>query len=97
MLSVLDASGVPGSGYLNGNSFWVGSRVFCEDLQNRKRLKLNYNKLAKVPFYNHTFPPYTLGFVVALIKDSNNTLRQEIPIADIVSAYIVSNLLFFYY
>lgn len=81
----MDASGVPRDSFLNENNFWIGSIQFCQEIENRKPLKLNYNKILKLPVDNNTFPPYSLSFVVAYVKSNNITLKQYFPMAQQVS------------
>lgn len=73
---VLDASGTPGSGFLFGNNFWLGSNVFCNELQNRAPLKLNLRKVPHPKHTNYTYPPYQLSFVISFIRHNSSLLQR---------------------
>lgn len=88
----MDASGVPDSGFYDGNNFWIGSHQFCLELQDRNRLKINYNRIPNFPINNYTYPPYKMNFLIYNIKH-NSTI--QVHFRRNLDASIVYNLFFY--
>lgn len=91
----MDASGGPGSGFLFGNNLWIGSHVFCNELQTRKPLTVNYIKIKPPVIKNDTFPPYEMDFVVSYYRynSSLQTQTARSPIVIMLLVLFIVNLL----
>ncbi|XP_076673735.1 nose resistant to fluoxetine protein 6 [Andrena cerasifolii] len=83
-LRMLDASGAPGSGFTEGNNYWLGKRDQCKFLSAKTSMALSppvrrNNSLYRDPELE--YPPYELNFFIAHMVH-NSTLQYHTTISD---------------
>lgn len=84
---VLDVSGVPPWGFINGNNFWLGGKSDCNYLSNNYTLSLSQKIQKNNSLYrnsNEEHPPYELHFFAARMRH-NSTVQYHIELAKEVS------------
>ncbi|XP_029050764.2 nose resistant to fluoxetine protein 6-like [Osmia bicornis bicornis] len=87
-LRMLDASGQPTSGYVSGNNYWVGNRLECEFLSQKRQFPLSEKKIRNNSIYRNPaeeFPPFELNFFGAHLSQ-NGTVQYHIsvPLEEII-------------
>lgn len=83
-LRMLDASGEPGSGFTEGNNYWLGKRDQCKFLSAKMGMALSppvrrNNSLYRDP--EQEYPPYELNFFTAHMVH-NSTLQYHTTVSD---------------
>lgn len=81
---MLDASGEPGSGFTEGNNYWLGKRDQCKFLSAKTSMALSpsvrrNNSLYRDP--EQEYPPYELNFFIAHMVH-NSTLQYHTTISN---------------
>ncbi|CAL7947882.1 unnamed protein product [Xylocopa violacea] len=82
-LRMLDASGLPFFGFMNGNNYWTGSLLDCNFLsanvtpvyseKNRRNFSLYRNE-------NEEFPPFQLSYFITTLRQ-DSTLQYHIGVS----------------
>ncbi|XP_063973243.1 nose resistant to fluoxetine protein 6-like [Diachasmimorpha longicaudata] len=78
-LRMLDSSGVPRSGFIYGNNYWIGSKSQCYDTLNPEPLSLHPKWLANNTLYRNPkeeLAPYQLNYFAAHFQH-NSTLQYH--------------------
>ncbi|XP_077264331.1 nose resistant to fluoxetine protein 6-like [Temnothorax americanus] len=79
-LKVLDSSGCFESGFLYGNSYWLGSHSQCLDTMNTIPLQISQRKILNNTLYRDPrkeFPPFQINYFVAHFRH-NNTIQYHV-------------------
>ncbi|KAJ8921442.1 hypothetical protein NQ315_003060 [Exocentrus adspersus] len=77
---VMDASGMPESGFIYGNNFWVGSHFECRDISNTRPLEVNHEKVLHLQT-PYDYPPFSLGFFMVHVgHNSSLQLHTHLPL-----------------
>lgn len=82
-LRMLDASGVPPWGFINGNNFWLGGKNDCNYISKNYTLSLSQKIQENNSFYrnsNEEYPPYELHFFAARMRH-NSTIQYHIELS----------------
>ncbi|XP_018399200.1 PREDICTED: uncharacterized protein LOC108776943 [Cyphomyrmex costatus] len=88
-LKMLDSSGEFESGFLYGNTYWLGSRSQCLDTMNTAPLQIAEQKISNITVYrepNKEFPPFEVNYFVAHLRH-NSTLKYYVNVfnEDVIS------------
>ncbi|KAF3422276.1 hypothetical protein E2986_05851 [Frieseomelitta varia] len=78
-LRVLDSNGMPSSGFVNGNNFWIGDRQNCKLLSENHTLLFSEDVRKNNSIYRNPkeeFPPFKVHFFAARIRH-NSTLQYH--------------------
>ncbi|XP_018044351.1 PREDICTED: nose resistant to fluoxetine protein 6-like [Atta colombica] len=81
-LKVLDSSGGFKSGFLYGNTYWLGSRSQCLDTMNTTPLQIAEQKISNITLYcdpHKEFPPFEVNYFVAHLRH-NSTLKYYVNV-----------------
>ncbi|XP_046145166.1 nose resistant to fluoxetine protein 6-like isoform X3 [Osmia bicornis bicornis] len=81
-LRMLDASGQPASGYISGNNYWLGNRLECKFLSQKRQFPLSEKKIRNNSLYRNPaeeFPPFELNFFGAHLSQ-NGTMQYHISL-----------------
>ncbi|KYQ46606.1 Nose resistant to fluoxetine protein 6 [Trachymyrmex zeteki] len=81
-LKVLDSSGGFESGFLYGNTYWLGSRSQCLDTINTAPLQIAEQKISNITLYrdpHKEFPPFEINYFVAHLRH-NSTLKYYVNV-----------------
>ncbi|KYN22153.1 Nose resistant to fluoxetine protein 6 [Trachymyrmex cornetzi] len=83
-LKVLDSSGGFESGFLYGNTYWLGSRSQCLDTMNTAPLQIAEQKISNITLYrdpHKEFPPFEVNYFVAHLRH-NSTLKYYVNVVN---------------
>lgn len=78
-MKVLDSSGLPKSGFLYGNNFWLGKRSQCADLSVRRPLPIRKKMILNETLYRppiHEYPPFEFRYFLATARH-NSTMQYH--------------------
>lgn len=84
---MLDSSGGFESGFLYGNTYWLGSRSQCLDTINTAPLQIAEQKISNITLYrdpHKEFPPFEINYFVAHLRH-NSTLKYYVNVFNEVS------------
>ncbi|XP_043253992.1 nose resistant to fluoxetine protein 6-like [Colletes gigas] len=73
-MKILDSNGVPGTGYISGNNYWLGDRLECNRINDRNVPQLKWSLLDNGTRYNdisYEVPPFTVNFYVVQIHEES--------------------------
>ncbi|XP_076627065.1 nose resistant to fluoxetine protein 6 [Colletes latitarsis] len=73
-MKILDSNGLPGTGYISGNNYWLGDRQECNRINDRTVPQLKWSLLDNGTRYNDInfeVPPFKVNFYVAQMHEDS--------------------------